>query len=151
VGRKIAPLVIILEDTCYTCGDFGAILALWPMRIQNISRFQCKGFSYLMLRGKEYWLGDLVVVEPYEHYKGHTWTWKAKIATFFIHEFYGDKRVFFQGEFYNIAMSISSSSLAFTHSSTLGWLFYNHVCKSGLEMTSDLHTSYYIGLSQCLL
>jgi hypothetical protein len=38
------------------------------------------------------------VVELDEPFKGHTWTWKAKITTFFIHEFYGDKRVFFQGE-----------------------------------------------------
>jgi hypothetical protein len=53
-----------------------------------------------MLQGKAYELGDSMVnvVELDEPYEGHTWTWKAKITTFFIHEFYGDKRVLFQGE-----------------------------------------------------
>jgi hypothetical protein len=44
-----------------------------------------------VLRGKAYELGDSVVnvVELDEPYEGHTWTWKVKITTFFIHEFYG--------------------------------------------------------------
>jgi hypothetical protein len=48
-----------------------------------------------MLRGKEYQIGDSMVVEQDEPYEGHSWTWKAKVIRFFIHEFYGDKRVFF--------------------------------------------------------
>jgi len=52
-----------------------------------------------MLQGKAYQLGDSMVnvVELDEPYECHTCTWKAKITTFIIHEFYGDKKVFFLG------------------------------------------------------
>ncbi len=56
-----------------------------------------------------------MVVEPDEPYEGHMWTWKAKIIQFFIHEFYGDRRVFFQGKYYNTATSASSSSMGVQH------------------------------------
>jgi hypothetical protein len=40
---------------------------------------------------------------------------KATITQFFIHEFYGDRTVFFQGKYYNTATSASSSSVALQH------------------------------------
>jgi hypothetical protein len=65
-------------------------------------------------------LGNSMVVEPDVPYEGHVWTWKAKITQFFIHEFYGDGRVLFQGKYYNMATSTltSSSSMALQHSFT---------------------------------
>jgi hypothetical protein len=66
-----------------------------------------------MRHGKEF-----CVVEPEEPNEGHMWTWKAKITQFFIHEFYGDMRVFFQGKYYNTTTSTSSSSMALQHSCT---------------------------------
>jgi hypothetical protein len=48
-------------------------------------------------------LGDSMVIELDVPYEGHMWTWKAKITQIFIHEFYGDGRVFFQGKYYNMA------------------------------------------------
>jgi hypothetical protein len=71
-----------------------------------------------MRHGKEFHVRDSMVVEPDEPYEGHMWTWKVKITLFFIHEFYGDRRVFFQGKFYNMATSASSSSVALRHSCT---------------------------------
>jgi hypothetical protein len=71
-----------------------------------------------MRHGKESRVGDSVVVEPNEPYEDSMWTWKAKITQYFIHEFYGDRRVFFQGKYYNTATSASSSSVALQHSCT---------------------------------
>jgi hypothetical protein len=71
-----------------------------------------------MRHGKEFHVRDSMVVEPDEPYEGHMWTWKVKITLFFIHEFYGDRRVFFQGKFYNMATSASSSFVALRHSCT---------------------------------
>jgi len=58
-----------------------------------------QGFSFLILLEKEYWKENLMVVEPDELYESHFWTWKAKITRFFIHEFYGNEKVFFQVEY----------------------------------------------------
>jgi hypothetical protein len=35
-----------------------------------------------MKHGKEFYVGDSVVVEPNEPYEGHMWTWKVKITHF---------------------------------------------------------------------
>jgi hypothetical protein len=90
------------------------------MTTENFQLFQTsvQGFSFWMRHGKEFRVGDSVVIEPNEPYEGHMWTWKAKITQFFIHEFYGDKRIFFQGKYYNRATLASSSSVAFQHSYT---------------------------------
>jgi hypothetical protein len=90
------------------------------MTTENSQFFQTsvQGFSFWMRHGKEFYVGDSVVVELDEPYEGHMWTWKAKITQFFIHEFYGDRRVFFQGKYYNTATSASSSSVALQHSCT---------------------------------
>jgi hypothetical protein len=69
-----------------------------------------------MKHGKESRVGDSVVIEPDEPYEGQMWTWKAKITLFFIHEFYGDRRVSIQGKYYNTATSASWSSVALQHS-----------------------------------
>jgi hypothetical protein len=71
-----------------------------------------------MLHGKEYQVGDLMVVELEELYKGHSSMWKAKIKRFFISEFYGDKKVLSQDDFYNPKTSISSYALDFKHNTT---------------------------------
>jgi hypothetical protein len=63
-------------------------------------------------------LGDSMVIEPDVPYERHMWTWKAKITQIFIHEFYGDGRVFFQGKYYNMATSTSSSFVALQHRCT---------------------------------
>jgi hypothetical protein len=63
-------------------------------------------------------LGDSMVIELDVPYEGHMWTWKVEITQIFIHEFYGDGRVFFQGKYYNMATSTSSSSVAFQHRCT---------------------------------
>ncbi len=60
-------------------------------------------------------MGDSVVVEPNAPYEGHMWTWKAKITQFFIHEFYGDGRVYFEGKYYNTVTSTSLSYVALQH------------------------------------
>jgi hypothetical protein len=38
-----------------------------------------QGFSFWMRHGKELCVGDSMVVKVDEPYKGHMWTWKAKI------------------------------------------------------------------------
>jgi hypothetical protein len=66
------------------------------MTIENSQLFKTsvQEFSFWMSHGKELRVGDSVDVEPDEPYEGHMWTPKAKITQFFIHEFYGDRRVF---------------------------------------------------------
>jgi hypothetical protein len=71
-----------------------------------------------MRHGKEFRVGDSVVVELDVPYEGHMWTWKAKITKFFIHEFYGDRRVLFQGKYDNTTTLASSFSVALQHSCT---------------------------------
>ncbi len=90
------------------------------MTTKNPQLFQTsvQGFSFWMRHGKEFLLGDSMVIEPDVPYEGHMWTWKAKITQIFIHEFYGDGRVFFQGKYYNMATSTSSSSVALQHRCT---------------------------------
>jgi hypothetical protein len=53
-----------------------------------------------------------MVVKVDEPYKGHMWTWKAKIIWFFIHEFYADRKDFFLNKYYNTTTSTSSSFVA---------------------------------------
>jgi len=42
--------------------------------ISQIFQTSGQGFSFLMLRGKEYQIGDSMVVEQDEPYEGHSWT-----------------------------------------------------------------------------
>jgi hypothetical protein len=90
------------------------------MTTENSQLFKTsvQGFSFWMSHGKEFCVGDSVVVEPDEPYEGHMWTRQAKITQFFIHGFYGDRRVFFQRKYYNTTKSASSSSVALQHSCT---------------------------------
>jgi hypothetical protein len=59
-----------------------------------------------------------MVVEPDKPYEGHSSTWNVKIKRIFIYEFYGEKKVFFQGDFYNTTTLASSFALAFKHNTT---------------------------------
>jgi hypothetical protein len=90
------------------------------MTTKSFQLFQIlvQGFSFWMRHGKEFCIGDSMVVELDQPYERHMWTWKVKTTQFFIHEFYGDKRVFFQGKYYNITTSTSSSSMALQHNCT---------------------------------
>jgi hypothetical protein len=53
--------------------------------------------------------------------------WKAKIKRFFIYEFYGDRKVFFEGDFYNITTLTSSFALAFKHDTTSMVVLQSHL------------------------
>jgi hypothetical protein len=88
------------------------------MTTENSQLFQTlvQGFSFWMKHGKELCVGDSMVVKLDEPYKGHMQTWKTKITLFFIHDFYGDRKVFFQNKYYNTTRSTSSSFVALQHS-----------------------------------
>jgi hypothetical protein len=118
VGRKIGIKAAISKDTISYLQCFWSTIGI--MTIENSQLFQTsvQGFSFWMRHGKEFCVGNSVVVELNEPYEGHMWTWKAKITQFFIHEFYGDRRVFFQGKYYNTATSASSSFVALQNSCT---------------------------------
>ncbi|CAM6035755.1 unnamed protein product [Sphagnum compactum] len=81
-----------------------------------------------MRHGKEFFIGDSVVIEPNAPYEGHMWTWKAKITQFFIHESYGDKRVFSKAST-TIRQHQHHHLLWLSNTTILAWLFYNHIHK----------------------
>lgn len=65
-----------------------------------------------------YRVNDLVVIKPDGPSSSHSWTWKAKVRKFFVHEFQGLKQVFFEGEYYVTIPSSTSVAMALEHDLT---------------------------------
>ncbi len=78
MGRKIGIKAVISENTISYLQCFWTTIGI--MTTENSQLFQTlvQGFSFWMKHGKEFCVGDSVVVEPNEPYEGHMWTWKAK-------------------------------------------------------------------------
>ena len=75
-------------------------------------------FPSLLLHGQVYRVNDLVVIKPDGASSSHSWTWKAKVRKFFVHEFQGLKQVFFEGEYYVTIPSSTSMAMALEHDLT---------------------------------
>lgn len=90
-------------------------------------------FSSLLLNGIVYRLNDSVVIQPESEVQSHSWTWKAKLKQFFVHEFQGCKQSLFKAEYYVTIPSPSFVSLALEDELTGMRL----VKKVGLQQWSD--------------
>ena len=75
-------------------------------------------FPSLLLHGQMYRVNDLVVIKLDGASSSHSWTWKAKVRKFFVHEFQGLKQVFFEGEYYVIILRSTSVAMALEHDLT---------------------------------
>lgn len=82
------------------------------MRFFTLDLFR---LSFVLIRGIEYRVGDLVLVQPDSRSTDHAWTWKAKILAFYIHELHGKMQVFFEASYFEQRIHDHASTRPLVH------------------------------------
>ncbi len=136
VGRKIGIKAAISEDTISYLQCFWSTMGIMTTENSQLFQTSVQGFSFWMRHGKEFCVGDSVVVELDEPYEGHMWTCKAKITNF------SSMNSMVTGEFFSKASTTIRQHqhhhlLWLSNTAVLAWLFYNHIHNNGLGMTSN--------------
>ena len=91
--------------------------------IDDTEQFFREDISYVrfvLLDGREYRVGSLVVVKPDVESDNtlHYWVWKAKVLNFFIHEFEGIQEVFFTAKYFEQRVESENSTVPLLHDVT---------------------------------
>jgi hypothetical protein len=55
---------------------------------------------FLIIKSREYCIGNLVLVRPDSPNVNNQWAWKAKNLGFFMHEFQGNMKIFLKATYY---------------------------------------------------
>jgi hypothetical protein len=80
VTRQIDIKATISKDIILYLQCFWSTTRIMTIENSQLLKTLVQGFSFWMRHGKELWVGYSVVVKFDEPYKGHMWTWKAKIT-----------------------------------------------------------------------
>ena len=111
VGPKRPSIKKMGQETSFYLKQYWRAIGILTDTNSQSFNEELMALRFLIHEGREYRVGNLVLVKPDSSDVVHRWVWKAKILGFFIHEFQGILKSFFKAAYYDQRVESHESTM----------------------------------------